>query len=75
MKEASRTILADLNIDKDEIRASATTADRPSMNHLGEALYKAWKKTAEIAGDGEKIAKTGKQLVDFVSEVLDKLPG
>ncbi|MDR6521637.1 hypothetical protein J2789_004324 [Variovorax paradoxus] len=75
LKEASRTILADMNIDKDEIRAAAATADKSTMHHLGGTLYKAWKKTAELAGDGEKIAKAGKQLVDFVSDVVEKLPG
>ena len=74
MKEASRAILADLNIDKDEIRDAASTADRSAMGNLGNSLFKAWKKTAEIAGDAEKIVKTGRQLVEFVSDAIDKLP-
>lgn len=74
MKEASRAILADLNIDKDEIRDAASTADKSAMGNLGGALFKAWKKTAEMAGDADKVVKTGKQLVDFVSDVVDKLP-
>ncbi|WP_287953263.1 hypothetical protein [Diaphorobacter sp.] len=74
MKEASRAILADLNIDKDEIRDAASTADRSAMGNLGNSLFKAWKKTAEIAGDADKIVKTGRQLVEFVSDAIDKLP-
>lgn len=74
MKEAARAVLADLNIDKDEIRDAAIAADKSAMQKLGGALFKAWKKTAEMAGDADKIIKTGKQLLEFVSDAVEQFP-
>lgn len=74
MREAARAVLADLNIDKDEIREAASTAEKSAMSSLAGSLFKAWKKTAEIAGDADKVIKTGKQLLEFFGDVAEKLP-
>lgn len=75
MKAAARVILADLNIDKDEIRTVASQGDSAAVKTLGQKFEKAFKKTAELSGDAEKIIKVGKPLVEFVYESIQKISG
>ncbi|MBS0347565.1 MAG: hypothetical protein JSR69_14040 [Proteobacteria bacterium] len=73
MKDAARALITDIQIDQDEIRSAAENADETAMNRLAGGLYKVWKKTAEVAGDAEKVIKTGQHLLEIATKVIDKL--
>lgn len=73
MKDAARALITDIQIDQDEIRSAAESADKTAMNRVAGGLYKVWKKTAEVAGDAEKLMKTGQQLIEVATNVIDKL--
>jgi len=73
MKDAARALTTDIQLDQDEIRSAADSADKSAMSRVGDGLYKVWKKTAEVAGDADKLMKTGQQLIEMATDVIDKL--
>jgi hypothetical protein len=73
MKIAARAILADLNIDKDEIRAATTAENAPAVKQLGGKFHGAYKKAVEVAGDVDKIMKVGKPLLEWVKDAMDQI--
>ena len=73
LKRATRSMMADIQIDEDEIRTAAQSADPAAVAEAGDLLRKVWNKAVSIGGDVEKLSKSGQSLIEFGSAVYKML--
>lgn len=74
LKRATRSMVADVHLDEDEIRQAAKAGDQAAVAAAGSSLKKAWDKAVKVAGDVEKFGKAGQVLLDFGVAFVKALP-
>ncbi len=74
LKRATRTMVADIHLDEDEIRHAAQQGDPTAVAAAGSSLKRTWEKAVKVAGDVEKFGKAGRTLIDFGAAIVKALP-
>lgn len=73
LRRAVRSVLADVHIDQDEIRAAVQQGDPKKMGAAMDKFNAAFKKTAEVTGDLDKISKGTNVVISAISSGLQIL--
>lgn len=66
LRKAVRTVLADIHLDEDEIRVATRQGDSEKVRSAWSRFGAAFKKTAEVAGDLDKISKGTNLVVEAI---------
>lgn len=74
LKRATRSMVADIHLDEDEIRHAAQQGDPVAVAAAGSSLKKTWDKAVKVAGDVEKFGKAGQTVIEFGTAFLKMLP-
>ncbi|MEH0166786.1 hypothetical protein ABT392_10460 [Paucibacter sp. JuS9] len=73
LRQATRAFMADVHLDEDEIRESAQRGDRAVVAEASSTLKKLWNKAVTLAGDLEKVGKSGQALIEFGTTIAKML--
>lgn len=74
LKRATRTMVADIHLDEDEIRQAAQQGDPGAVAAAGSSLKRTWDKAVKVAGDVEKFGKAGQSLIEFGTAIYKLIP-
>ncbi len=77
IKAAVRKAVADMHFNEDDLKAEASATHSEAVTHVRSKFGNLYKKSAEVAGDLEKLGKGAKLLSDGVQWLVlqwDKLP-
>ncbi|EKD98297.1 MAG: hypothetical protein ACD_23C00493G0002 [uncultured bacterium] len=66
LRKVVRTVLADIHLDEDEIRSATQQGDSNKVRAVLGRFGAAFKKTAEITGDLDKISKGTSLVIDVI---------